>query len=127
MYNKYNYAYQILFIITICLSKISLLLFIIRLTPSAVITKGGRILMGAIILWGIATVFALAFQCSLPQPWNVTSGACRNQGALYFSAGVFDIITDIATTLLPLIMMWTIQIQRAKKITVMAVFLCRVS
>lgn len=124
-YNKYMYAYQIFFIFTICFSKMSLLLFIIRLTPNHATIKAGRILMGVVTVWGIATVFALAFQCSLPQPWNVTSGTCNNQGALYFVTAILDVITDLAITMLPIIMMWNIQIQRSKKVTVMAVFLCR--
>lgn len=127
MFNKYNYAYQILFIITICLSKISLLLFIIRLTPNNTTIRVGRIAMGVITLWGIATVFALAFQCSLPQPWNIISGVCHNQDALYYSAGIIDIITDIGVIALPLVMLWTIQIPRAKRITVMTVFIVRIS
>jgi len=125
MFNKYNYAYQILFVITICLSKISLLLFTIRLTPNTTTIRVGKILMGVILLWGVATVFALAFQCSLPQPWNVTSGVCHNQGVLV-SVSIIDIITDIAITSLPLVMLWGIQIQRGKRITVMAVFMCRI-
>lgn len=81
--------------------------------------------MGVIVLWGIASVFGLAFQCSLPQPWNVTSGVCRNQGVLV-SVAIIDIITDLAITSLPLVMLRSIQIQRAKRMTVMAVFACRI-
>ncbi|OBT79358.1 hypothetical protein VF21_01912 [Pseudogymnoascus sp. 05NY08] len=125
MYNKYNYTYQILFIITIVLAKMSLLLFITRLTPNVATIRAGRIMLCLIATWGVATVFGFAFQCSLPQPWNNTSGVCRNQPALYYAAGIIDIITDIALTILPVVILWGVQIQRRKRAIVMLVFMAR--
>lgn len=125
MYNRYNYAYQILFITTICLSKISLLLFTTRLTPNATTIRTGWIILGLIAVWGLATVFGFIFQCSLPQPWNIISGTCRNQHALYYAAAAIDILTDIVLTILPLVILWTVQIQRSKRIVVMMVFVAR--
>ncbi|ELR04026.1 hypothetical protein GMDG_06537 [Pseudogymnoascus destructans 20631-21] len=125
MCNKYNYTYQILFIITIVLAKMSLLLFIIRLTPNVATIRVGRIILCLIATWGVGTVFGFAFQCSLPQPWNNSSGVCRNQSALYYAAGVIDIITDIALTILPVVILWGVQIQQRKRAIVMLVFMAR--
>lgn len=125
MFNKYNYTYQILFIITIVLAKMSLLLFITRLTPNVATIRAGRIILCLIATWGVATVFGFAFQCSLPQPWNNISGVCRNQSALYYAAAVIDIITDIALTILPVVILWGVQIQRRKRAIVMLVFIAR--
>ncbi|OBT91594.1 hypothetical protein VE01_10364 [Pseudogymnoascus verrucosus] len=125
MYNKYNYTYQILFIITTVLAKMSLLLFITRLTPNVATIRVGRIILCLIATWGVATVIAFAFQCSLPQPWNNISGVCKNQAALYYAAGIIDIITDIALTILPVVILWGVQIQRRKRAIVMLVFMAR--
>lgn len=125
MYNKYNYTYQILFIITIVLSKISLLLFITRLTPNVATIRVGRIILCLIATWGVATVFGFAFQCSLPQPWNNTTGVCQNQQALYYAAGAIDILTDIVLIILPVAILWGVQIQRKKRAIVMLVFVAR--
>ncbi|KFX97039.1 hypothetical protein V495_01282 [Pseudogymnoascus sp. VKM F-4514 (FW-929)] len=124
-YNKYNYTYQILFIISIVLSKMSLLLFITRLTPNVATIKVGMVILVLIGVWGVATVFGFAFQCSLPQPWNITSGVCRNQAALYYATGVIDIFTDIILTILPVVILWGVQIQRKKRAIVMLVFMAR--
>lgn len=125
MYNKYNYTYQILFIITIVLAKMSLLLFITRLTPNVATIRVGRIILCLIATWGAATAFGFAFQCSLPQPWNNTSGVCHNQSALHYVAASIDILTDIALTVLPVVILWGVQIQRRKRAVVMLVFMAR--
>ncbi|KFY29442.1 hypothetical protein V493_02359 [Pseudogymnoascus sp. VKM F-4281 (FW-2241)] len=125
MYNKYNYTYQILFIIAIVLSKMSLLLFITRLTPNVAAIRLGRIILCLIGIWGVATVFGFAFQCSLPQPWNSTSGVCQNESALHYAAGVIDILSDAALTILPLTILWGVQIHQRKRAIVMLVFIAR--
>lgn len=73
----------------------------------------------------MATVFGLAFQCALPKTWNVTTGVCNNLGALYYSVGIIDLVTDIAITVVPLITLANVQMQYVKKVTVMAVFFVR--
>ena len=81
--------------------------------------------MGLIATWGVATVFAFAFQCSLPHPWNNTSGVCHNQHALYYASAAIDILTDVVLTVLPVVILWGVQIQRRKRIVVMMVFVAR--
>jgi len=125
LYNKFVYAYQILFIITISLSKLSLLAFIIRLIPSPRNLLGSGILMGIIAVWGIATTFSIAFQCSLPRPWD-TASTCRDIESIYYSAGIIDFLTDCAITVLPLLTLWNVQMERGPKNTVMAVFIVRI-
>lgn len=41
-------------------------------------TLASRVMLGIVAAWGFASVMALAFQCSLPNPWN-NSGRCVNQ------------------------------------------------
>lgn len=115
-----------MFIATVTLSKISLLVFISRLIPSSTTVTGARVLMAVAAAWGIASVIALSFQCSLPEPWNITTGTCRNQAALYFSSSITDIVIDFAITVLPVVALWNVQIQRAKRAAVMAVFIVRI-
>lgn len=125
-YSKYNYAYQILFILTVMLSKNSLLAFTAKLIPNSITAKGAWILAGISTTWGVATIFGLAFQCKLPTPWDNISGVCHNEGALYYSAAVIDLATDFAITMLPLIALWNVQMQKGPRVTVMAVFMVRI-
>ena len=40
------------------------------------VTKG---VLGLNLVWTIAAILAIAFQCHLPQPWQVLSDRCFNQ------------------------------------------------
>lgn len=81
--------------------------------------------MGICTIWGIATIFALAFQCQLPQPWNTVTGVCHDIKMLYQSIGIIDLITDFVITGLPLVTLVNLQMQQGTKLTVMACFLAR--
>jgi hypothetical protein len=64
------YAASLLYILAICAAKCSMFLLVARLTRFKSQVMASHILTGLIILWGIAAVFAAAFQCGLPAPWD---------------------------------------------------------
>ena len=80
--------------------------------------------MGTTTAWGIAAIFSIVFQCDLPAPWD-TAGTCRDMNAIYYSAGIIDLLTDLAITALPILTLWNVQMERGPKTTVMAVFIVR--
>jgi hypothetical protein len=41
-------------------------------------TRTSQILLAIVVAWAFASVMALAFQCSLPTPWD-SNGRCVNQ------------------------------------------------
>jgi len=96
------------------------------LIPSPKNSLASVILMGITTAWGIATIFAIAFQCDLPAPWDITS-ACGNLDAIYYSAGIIDLLTDCAITILPILTVWNVQMERGPKNTVIAVFVVRIT
>ena len=58
-------------------AKISLCLLIQSLLAEGRSVVAGRSLLVVIVGWGITSIFALAFGCALPEPWN-TNGRCVN-------------------------------------------------
>jgi hypothetical protein len=44
---------------------------------------------------------------------------------LYFAAGAIDILSDVVLTILPLVILWGVQIQSRKRVVVMLVFVAR--
>lgn len=70
------YAACLLYILTIALGKTSTLLLLHRLTVSAPHKLTVRITAAAIFAWTSAALFGAAFQCHLPDPWNVQSDRC---------------------------------------------------
>jgi uncharacterized membrane protein YgcG len=124
---QFNYTAQILFVLILYLSKVSLLFFIIRLTPSKETLQACWVVMGVVTGWAISIVIALAAQCSLPRPYDFSDPTkCVNQRALYYAAGIIDIATDLTIVILPCVIVWNVQITRRQRWTVMSVFGVRV-
>ncbi|GAB1205112.1 hypothetical protein APSETT445_003781 [Aspergillus pseudonomiae] len=72
----------ILFIMTMCLSKLALIHFIWSVTPA---TSDRRIAIGLeifTVLWAVTSVIASIFQCTPPRTWDYLSGQCFNM--LYY-------------------------------------------
>jgi hypothetical protein len=70
------YASSILYILTIALVKIAALIFITRLVMKKVYLLVLWTMIGFVTLWGLAAVFAFAFQCGLSHPWNSRPTQC---------------------------------------------------
>ncbi len=70
------YALSILYILTLAAAKIAALIFINRLTASRVYLVVLCASIGLVALWGLAALFAFAFQCGLSHPWNSNIEQC---------------------------------------------------
>lgn len=73
---KADYSATILFIASICFSKLSLLVFIRNLTPASLDRRFALVLGIFIGLWTIASILTAIFQCNAPQIWNYLQGTC---------------------------------------------------
>jgi hypothetical protein len=76
---KGYYASEFFYISSISFSKLSLL--VLFHTIVAVHRLHRRLMLGFgsfIILWSMASLVAVAFQCELPQPWEMTTSRCFN-------------------------------------------------
>ena len=131
IYAKNYYISNILFLITIYFAKISLVFFIMRLTPVRTTIHICYGLIAGITAWTIATTIALALQCNPPRPWDYIETAkhtCNvNIPALYASIGAIDILTDLAIVLMPVVIVWNVQISLHQRFTVIGVFACRLA
>jgi hypothetical protein len=125
------YASDLLFIVTIYLAKLSLILFIMRLTPSYKTLYFCYGFVVALTLWMLGTVFLLAFQCPLPQPWDFMplrlEKCAVDIARLYFSIGAVDILTDLIVIVTPAVIVWNVQISRRQRFTVIGVFSSRLA
>lgn len=76
---KAAYASQILYAISLCLAKLTILHFLrtfARLKTRRSIIHGVMVFQ---VMTTIAAIFSIAFQCSLPDPWKVHSSKCLDQ------------------------------------------------
>lgn len=117
------------------LTKISILLFIRRLTLRNSTTAIVYTIWTTIVFVALTTVvfeLTLFLEC---QPyaafWNrvdiryVLGGNefhCVNEGAKLLSAGVISVVQDFMVATLPLILLWDLRMHRAKKAGIIAIF-----
>jgi hypothetical protein len=71
-----TYASQLLYIPALCLAKLSTLIYLRAISPDSPYAVLNKVLEGFIIVWGVGTEFAIAFQCRLPHPWAIISEKC---------------------------------------------------
>ncbi|OQE32642.1 hypothetical protein PENFLA_c001G08127 [Penicillium flavigenum] len=123
---KAEYAATILFIASICFSKLSLLVFIRNLTPASLDRRFALVLGISIALWTIASIFTAAFQCHVPQTWNYLHGTCFDRGAWWNYLGVTNILSEGGIIGQALLVIVRIQTDFSRKASLFSVFLVRV-
>ncbi|CAI7569436.1 unnamed protein product [Penicillium glandicola] len=123
---KAEYAATILFIASICFSKLSLLVFIRNLTPASLDRRFALVLGILIGLWAITSIFTAAFQCHLPQTWNYLHGTCFDRAAWWNYLGVTNILSEAGIMGQALLVIVRIQTDLSRKASLSSVFLIRV-
>lgn len=74
-----EYAACILFIASLCFAKLSVVAFMIELTPIRAYKRASYFLGLVIIGWTVSSIFAASFQCDLERPWDFVHTSCFNR------------------------------------------------
>ncbi|EHA23250.1 hypothetical protein ASPNIDRAFT_125883, partial [Aspergillus niger ATCC 1015] len=122
-YNKLTYAAQLLLIPVLSLSKVSTCRLIHRLTPGQRIRRANLITMIAVGLWTVFALFATALQCR--PHWEYLPSHCVGKGAVNYPIILINIVTDLALVVIPLIMIWSVQMTLQKRLQIIASFSSR--
>ena len=87
--------------------------------------KLSLILKLVIGIWTVFSIFAIAFQCGVPRPWEFTHDRCAAHGKLYYIIIAGDIATDavLAGYIIPTVL--ELQMSRYLKIGVSSLFMTR--
>lgn len=116
------------------LAKAGTLTLLIAITPQKTHRMPMFCIGGLVAAWAFAALWATAFQCSLPKPYLFTSSPigvgpsaaphaqCFNQVAFWDAVGAFDIFTDVAIMVLPILVVRDLQLNLQKKINVVFAF-----
>jgi hypothetical protein len=70
------YTSDLLFVASLALSRLSVAYFLLRLTPVGRHRSVISGLLGAIAIWGLVLLFAIALTCDLSSPWIVVGQRC---------------------------------------------------
>lgn len=125
-FQKAYYSSQLLFILTICLAKISALCSLFQITPVRE-HKAPIIAFGSVVvLMMLSFEFATAFQCASPR-WAILSSKCFNQTPFWQAFGAFDIAIDAFIVAFPIYIVSTLQMGLKFKFVVAGVFVTRIA
>lgn len=77
-------------------------------------------------IWLIAIIFAVIFECSpIRKAWvPELPGSCDNADTLWMGSGIPSLIIDFMILVLPLPVLWQLQVQPVRKYLIMLVFAC---
>ncbi|CAN9197694.1 unnamed protein product [Alternaria alternata] len=125
-FQKWTLVGTILYATSLAFSKLSILLFYLRLSPQ----KGFRTLVHMLIACVIvyATVYDLVstFSCRpIAATWDLTrlpGAVCMDQLTKYMALSVLNTVIDVITLVLPIPVVARLQMSRRRKITVCGIF-----
>ncbi|KAE8390110.1 hypothetical protein BDV23DRAFT_155914 [Aspergillus alliaceus] len=123
---KSQYAATILFITTMCVSKLALVHFIWSITPATSDRRVAIILEIFTVLWGVTGVFGHAFQCKPPRSWDYIDGNCFDIGAWGNYLAITNMLTEAGIIVQALLIIVGIQARWAKKVTLSSIFGLRI-
>ncbi|KAI0387569.1 hypothetical protein F5Y04DRAFT_7416 [Hypomontagnella monticulosa] len=118
-------ASDILSVFVFVLSKLSLIALISHITPSNIMRIIFRWYTVFVILWGISGVFSVGFQCGASVPTRGFGSMCVNEGSLLFTHGIINILTDLLLVILPVFIVWKVQIRAEQRFIVLGLFWAR--
>ncbi|CAG8951371.1 hypothetical protein HYFRA_00007283 [Hymenoscyphus fraxineus] len=118
-------AIRVTHTVTVSLVKISICLFYTRIFFTNAFAVASRTAIGIILTWMTATIMTFFLICApLPFYWDhtIVGGKCGNQRAAFTTIGTVDLITDIIVFILPIPMIWRLQISKDNKVALSGVF-----
>ncbi|KAL8842366.1 MAG: hypothetical protein Q9176_002755 [Flavoplaca citrina] len=129
-YVHLTYAFQFLITAAMIFVKLSILLFYRRLFPRENTTARWRAchmaLCIASVAVGVIQCFGIAFQCTpVAFFWDRTipGGHCINTSAFFRFNNIANMLTDILILAMPIPIVWSLHLDRRKKIGVCGLFL----
>jgi hypothetical protein len=119
------YVDESLYLAIILLTKVSLLLFYLRIFPRRGFQNITRLVLVFVICSGIVILFLQIFQC-LPVAYNwdksISDGRCLNVNALTYTHAGISIFQDIVILVLPISELATLKLGRQQKLGLFFVF-----
>ncbi|KAF2261281.1 hypothetical protein CC78DRAFT_419158, partial [Lojkania enalia] len=116
---------EVLYNVSIMITKLSILLLFDRIFPLQWFRRTNLTLGTFIVLYSVTQMFGTIFQC-VPIHAKWTPGVvpkCINYVAMIISCGAINIITDFIMLVLPIPILWKLQVSQHRKWVLMLMFL----
>ncbi|KAI1076551.1 hypothetical protein F5B20DRAFT_320397 [Whalleya microplaca] len=126
-YYRTSFTSDVLSVFVFVLSKLSLIALSGNITPSNTMRIVFRWFTAFTILWGISYVLSISFQCGARVPMRAFDRLCVNERALVFAHGIINMLTDFLLMILPVFIVWKVQIRKQKRLVVLGLFWARIA
>ena len=126
--HQLEFSSYLIMSLTFGVIKLSVLLLYRRLFVGSLFNSYSLAMCGVIALWSLSFFFAFAFQCGTDIANWWTSAAtieayCDNTSALNVAFVISDVITDVMILIIPLPIVWRLQMSTANKVGLTVIFL----
>ncbi|QSZ36863.1 hypothetical protein DSL72_006746 [Monilinia vaccinii-corymbosi] len=117
---------ELLYIISLGFSKLSICSSFITLSPSATHHRITFTISTAILIWMLISLFGTGFQCGIHGPWDTDPVQCSNRLAFARFVAITNIITDAALIALPVAIIYPLHMALKTRAIVISFYMCRV-
>ncbi|KAI5206250.1 hypothetical protein E4T38_03889 [Aureobasidium subglaciale] len=117
-----TYAGMLFWIIAIGASKLSVALFLLRLTPVCTHRRVYQTFMAILSIWIVVYVFAFALQCDMSRPWITIGASCPGVYERWQTFCALDIISEISLVCMTVYLVWDIQSSTSAKAKIVFAF-----
>ncbi|QKX52999.1 uncharacterized protein TRUGW13939_00070 [Talaromyces rugulosus] len=117
-FGKTNVTNEITYTMSLAFVKFSILLFYDRIFPNKGLRKAFLATALFIIAWIITSIFGSIFACvPVNKQWDpAVPGKCMAFGSFVLGISIINIITDFTLLILPMPVIWGLNMKRTKKI-----------
>lgn len=125
---KIEFSYFLVLTLTLGMIKMSVLLMYRRLFLGTLFSRYSLLMCVVIVLFSLSFFFAFAFQCRTNiQNWwtsvETIERYCDNTGAIDFGFVIADVLTDIMILVIPIPIVWRLQLSTPQRIGLIGIFL----
>lgn len=127
--HQFFYVAELFYILSNSLTKLSLLLFFLRIFPNRAFRFQVQIVGLFVITTGVAIFFSLIFQCSPIQGywenWELPASQqtkCLDQYAVLYAGSGLSIFQNILILVLPISTLWKLELSARRKVNVLLMF-----
>jgi hypothetical protein len=114
----------------LCAVKFSILMFYRVISAQKAYRIAVYVTMGIVAAFTVAMVFVNAFECPNPSDaWSVEilfqgKGSCTDLHPIYYSQAAFNILSDLVILLLPMPVLYSLQMRTNKRLALIGIFSC---
>ena len=119
-----GYSAVIIYVPAVCLAKVAILIFYLRLNPTKYFRISVYVILGIVWSYMIALALALIFQCNpIRKAWDpLVAGTCIPNAKLYMANSTLNVITDFLVLLVPIPMILKLHTSSRQKWIIAGLF-----